>query len=325
MRFAIEPSAQVQPQVRRVARSRIDRALTELDGLETKSPTEIEDGVHDVRKRCKEVRALARLVRESLGADGSNFNDMVRDAANELSSIRDAHAVQATLQDLLDAWDHDYDNDADVATVRLALADAAAEATMTLGDNDPRIGKASELLVAARRRVRRWEIDEGSAWLGAGISSSYKRGRRGLRQARRRPDDDRMHEWRKSVKTLWYQVRLIEGAAPSVLTPLVSQLDHLADALGDDHDLSVLVARLEADPGSFGGKKPVKKVARIARDQQRDLRRRAFRLGESVYAETTRAFVARLDCYWQTTLDQGPELATGKIADLIAVEAMDDS
>jgi CYTH domain-containing protein len=168
--------------------------------------------------------------------------------------------------------------------------------------------------------VRRWDIPADSGTLVAGVAHSYGGGRRALRRARKRPTDERLHEWRKNVKTLWYQIRLLERAAPSVLAPLVAQFDDLAEALGDDHDLSVLVARLESDPLVFGGKKPVKHAVRLARSQQDDLRRRAFRLGSTLYTETPEAFANRVGAYWNMTVEHGPELVTGGIAELVADE-----
>lgn len=301
-----------------MARERLDVAIGQLDGVVDQSPDEIEHVVHEVRKRCKEVRALARLVREPIGSEYDRFNQLVRDAANELSPIRDAHAVLGALDDLRAA--RDCDRDPELEVVRWTQAEAAADATSHIRGGDPRIQLAHGLLVKARRRVSRWDIDEGAAWLRSGLTATYGRGRRGLRQAEKRDADERMHEWRKSVKTLWYQVRLVEAAAPSVLSPLIAHLDELADALGDDHDLSVLVERLEADPRRFGGKPAVKTAVSLARSEQAELRQRAFRLGASVYAEPTSAFVDRLESYWKTTLRRGPELATGSIAQLLADE-----
>jgi CYTH domain-containing protein len=168
--------------------------------------------------------------------------------------------------------------------------------------------------------VRRWDIPSGTRWLEEGLWTSYDQARRGLRRARRKPTDDRLHEWRKAVKTLWYQLRLVEGAAPSVLASLVTQLHDLAEALGDDHDLSVLIARLEADPKGFGGTKQVKRAVKQARAEQDDLRRRSFRLGTTLFTEPTDAFVHRVAAYWRTAIEAGPELATGGIAELVADE-----
>jgi CHAD domain-containing protein len=223
MPFKFEPSAQMQQEGRRVANERLDRAITRLDGFETMVPAEIETSVHGVRKRCKEVRALARLVRDPLGSGWTRFNALVRDASYELSPIRDAHAVLATLDHLLSASNSQ--DDADLQTVRSTLAHAATDATRGVQGQNHRITNASELLTAARRDVSGWDIEDGSEWLTIGFSNTYDRGRKGMRRARERPTDDRMHEWRKAVKTLWYQVRLVEAAAPSVLTPLIAHQD----------------------------------------------------------------------------------------------------
>ena len=94
-----------------------------------------------------------------------------------------------------------------------------------------------------------------------------------------------MHEWRKSVKTLWYQMRLVEPAAPSAIAPVIATLDRLGEALGDDHDLAVLVGRLAADPHRYGGALHAMRAIEIARAEQAVLRGPAFRIGATIYAE----------------------------------------
>lgn len=137
-----------------------------------------------------------------------------------------------------------------------------------------------------------------------------------MKKAQRDPTDDRMHEWRKAVKNLWYQVRLLRDAAPSLLRPLGRRLDDLAEALGDDHDLAVLIQRLEDEPERFGGRKASTEAVRLARTAQEDLRIRAFRLGATVYAEPTTGFVARIETYWTNTVELGPEPKTKSVRTL---------
>ena len=98
--YVFDPAARLSRDVRRVARERLDDAVETLDQLSEGDASAIEEGVHDVRKRCKEVRALARLVRGPLGNEFERFNVIVRDAADVLAPIRDAQAVLATLDDL---------------------------------------------------------------------------------------------------------------------------------------------------------------------------------------------------------------------------------
>ena len=66
----------VEQAVRRIACEQIDRALAEIDddGLDFARK------VHQVRKRCKKLRGLVRLVRPALDAYGRE-NAAFRDAA----------------------------------------------------------------------------------------------------------------------------------------------------------------------------------------------------------------------------------------------------
>jgi CYTH domain-containing protein len=131
------------------------------------------------------------------------------------------------------------------------------------------------------------------------------------------PTDENMHEWRKAVKNLWYQMRLLESVASSVLTPLVATLDELAEELGEDHDLAVLVDRLRSNKDDYGGKKSVKKAVKLARTRQRQLRARAFRLGSTIYAEPPSAFVTRLEGYWRIATSAGAEPPHEVLAGLV--------
>jgi CYTH domain-containing protein/CHAD domain-containing protein len=318
MPFSIEPAHKVKRQVRAVARERLDLAIDALARLESDVDTDVETTVHDVRKRCKEARAVARLVRSSIGTEFDRFNRQVRDAAMQLSSTRDAHALLATLDHLSNA--RDLTDDPDLIAVRSHQSETASAASSDLRPGDRRLRRAAELLVEARRGIRRWDVADDSSWLESGLRSAYRRGRRDLRRAESDSTDEHLHEWRKGVKTLWYQIRLIESAAPSVLTPLIARLDDLSDALGDDHDLAVLVEQLAAKPNRYGSKAQVEAATRHAREQQQELRRRAFRLGVTLFAESTGAFVERLTSYWLTAVTIGPELSTGGIAQLVADE-----
>lgn len=314
MAYRLEPAEEVEPQVQAVALERIDDALLRLEQLDPSDPDGIEEAVHEARKRCKELRGLARLVRPALGKEFARFNELVRDAADELSSIRDAHAVSATFDELRASTGQQHDSG--LEQVRRDQAERSVHAATTVGADDERVRRARRRLAKARKRVDHWSIPSGFDSLGDGLRSTYERGRKGLRKARRRPSDDRFHEWRKGVKYLWYQVRLLESAAPSVLTPLADRLDDLSEALGDDHDLSVLIARLESDPERAGGQRAVEGAVELARTQQDELRRRAVRLGATVYAEPAARFATRVGTYWENTIQRGPELVTGGIADL---------
>ncbi len=316
MAFELRPTERVGSEVRRVAVERLDDAIARIDGLQGAEPEQIEGAVHEVRKRCKETRGLARLVRPALGSDRfSTFDTLVRSAATELSAVRDAHATLATFDQLCEATGADAPQLELVRTAQVHLAD---EATAGLGADDPRLAVARKRLRKARRTASRWDLPDDVDVIAAGLEATYRRGQRRGRRAAKRPTARRFHEWRSAVKRLWYQVRLVQHAAPSVLGPLTDSLDRLGEALGDDHDLAVLVERLDADPERYGGRTSVDAVRALTATQQRELRARAVRLGATVFAESPAAFALRVRRYWALAVELGPERAAGGIAQLAA-------
>jgi hypothetical protein len=52
-----------------------------------------------------------------------------------------------------------------------------------------------------------------------------------------------VHGWRKELKVLWYQLRLVDPLTTGI-APLVRQLKRLETELGEDHNLVVLGATL---------------------------------------------------------------------------------
>ncbi len=318
MGYVLDPGRSTKREVRRVAAERLCDAIERLDAVLDGQPgVDVETTIHEVRKRCKESRGLARLVRGALGDEFRPFDQLVRGAANQLSATRDAHAVLATFDRLIDA--HPADVDGLLRSVRDRQAEMSAAATAAIEDGDDRILVARDLLVTARDCSDEWTLRNGFAPLGDGLEATYDLGRRWHRALERSATNERIHEWRKAVKYLWYQTRLLTDAAPSVMEPLVEQLDGLADALGDDHDLAVLVGLLDAEPRQFGADDVVAHARRIATAQQDELRVGALRAGSTIYVESASAFRHRIGRYWQRTVDEGPERPVGGIATLAAI------
>ncbi len=309
MAYTLEHGEPVPKAVRRIARQQLDGAL---EGLADPSRLGIEQTVHDVRKRCKKVRALARLVRQAVGGDGfRSVNEPVRDAAAELSPMRDSHALLATFERLV-ATNKESLGEATVGPVRAELQRQADAASPTSSEGAQRIERAAALLTVARAASQEWRLHD-SRVLERGVRRIYGRGRTALRDSRASDDVELRHEWRKREKDLWYAIRLLEPAAPSVLVALEARLGELAEALGDDHDLAVLGDALRAQPHAYGGILHADQVIQLADRTAADLQTRAYRLGATLYAEPPRAFGRRIGEYWQNWHDLGDERQVGGI------------
>jgi CYTH domain-containing protein/CHAD domain-containing protein len=306
MGTSLDPCDRLQREVRRVAAERLDGAIEHLAlALADPERNDLEVAVHEARKRCKWSRGLARLVQPSLGDDFRWFDRTVRDAANQLSALRDAHAIVATFDALLAAEP----DDPVLAAARRRQAEISAEATReAVASGDERIATALTMLADARAASSRWKIRRPSDTLEDAIEATYRRGRSALRRVRADPTDQEVHEWRKAVKYLWYQVQLLRDAAPSVLGPLADDLDVLAENLGNDHDVAVLVALLDVRPGDYGTPGEVAHIHELARRRQSELRIAAVRAGATIYAEPSTAFARRIVRYWELTRELGPEI-----------------
>lgn len=312
MAYRLQVDESLSDGVRRIAHEIVAEALELLDEPGTE---DVEDAVHEVRKNCKKLRGLVRLVRPAMGEAYQEANTTFRDAARELSSIRDAHALLATFDDLVAAHVSQVSGGA-VTGVRAGLAQRAEAASARVTDDDKRIVRARALILEGREQINRWPLSDDVEVIAAGVEKTYKRGRRGWRDNMFDPTDEKLHEWRKRVKYTWYHLRLLRDAAPSVLKPLVGRFHDLSDVLGDDHDLAVLTAQLHDDPAAFGGDAEVRRAVELITGCRADLQQRARSLGSRLYVEPREAFSQRLASYWTTWREHGDELEAGEIADL---------
>lgn len=282
MAFALKPHKKAAKEVRRAAREQVDRALAEIadDALGE------EKTVHQVRKRCKKLRGLLRLVADDLGKHYKMENHWYRDTARLLSGLRDAHQSANTLAQL------GAEQPADVGTGAGDRA-GAPDARDALAQCDARLREG-------RERIDQWPLaGESFDALQPGFKHTYAQGRKRLRAARKSGEADALHDWRKAVKYHGHHLKLMRPSWPVPLSAHYREVSRLGDFLGEEHDLSVLALRLEAARAN-GEEEAEQLLERLAR-RQRKLRRRAFRLGEHVFAEKPKSYSRRLAKYWRAS------------------------
>lgn len=293
--YRLEPGRPLDDEVRRVALECLDDAIDRLRQTDV-DHDDIAEDVHEARKRAKETRGLVRLIRPALGGAYAPINAEVRNGARELSSLRDVHALLDTVEDLASSLDGSID---DLGQVAGHLRVAASAATHGVGGDDPRIAVARARMETARTMVDTLGGTVDVEAMARGVAKTAKRGRSGWKAVRRSATDEQAHEWRKRVKYLWYQARLLEPADPDGIGPLVEDLDNLSDLLGDEHDLTVLVEHLERTAGTAAVRDvDVERLIELARGRQSRLRSAALQIGEQVYGSAVDAIVERLVGPW---------------------------
>ena len=101
MAYKLDRKASPEDEFKRVGLHQLHAALAEID--DPQLPRDIV--IHQVRKRCKKIRALARLYRKALGNKSYRaFNAYYRDLAAPLSGGRDAQAMLDAYDDLMEAF-----------------------------------------------------------------------------------------------------------------------------------------------------------------------------------------------------------------------------
>jgi CHAD domain-containing protein len=280
MAFELRRNESVRVGVRRIASERIARAIkVTRRAAGPDAPREgVDAAVHEARKRCKELRALVRLVRPGFpGYDAENA--AFRDAARLLGELRDART-------LLDAFDAVVEGAGGAfAGIREMLVD---DARAEREDAPALLAEFAQRMEAAGDRVEHWTLEApGFDALRGGLERTYGRCRSAMDDARAEPTTERLHDWRKRVKDTRHHLRLVRGVWTPVIEPLRQEAGRLGDLLGEEHDLAVLEAAVRERAGDH--ERSGELLALI--DARRgDLRGRAFTLGRTLYALSPRAY-----------------------------------
>lgn len=297
MPYRIRAGHSVGRELARAATEQIDRALAEIDD----AGLDLESTVHQVRKRCKKVRAILRLAREPLEEGGvySQENARFRDAARRLSAARDATVMIETYDALLDHFDDEVDRTV-FAPVRRALTLSKQAVHREDVRADEELGAFAEAMTEGRKAVDGWAARiDGFESLEGGLKQTYARGRKAMRRAYDEPSGESFHEWRKRVKYHWYHCRLLNDVWPAVLHARRQEANRLSSLLGDEHDLSVFRARLAGDEYDAASASTRDALIALGDRRREQLRQAAAPLGRRLYAEKPKRFKKVMRCYWE--------------------------
>jgi CHAD domain-containing protein len=147
-------------------------------------------------------------------------------------------------------------------------------------------------------RLNDWPLERLKAKsIRQGLKTACKKARRALVAVRRDPSDANLHELRRGIKDLWYDLQLLGGDGSAPIAALTKRMGDLGEKLGNDHDLVILLAARDDNPRpeprdwmalekSLGALRP--------RSQQA-----AIRLATSVLARKPGAFADLVFDHWK--------------------------
>lgn len=294
MSYKLKSNQTVQKNIRLIGREQIDRAIAEIDNPEL----DRHEAIHQVRKRCKKLRGLIRLVRPALGNAYPRENARFRDIARNLAGVRDEQSMVEALERLLAPLkDNERSHFEPVLDELRARRDAASS---TQNDPEELLAEARQALVKARNAVARWRLDTDGFQAVRGLDKNYKRGRKGAQGAFETHAAEDFHEWRKRVKYHSHHLQLLRPLWPRVNKAWLGESKALADILGNDHDLALLDILLKSEGKRLASSKARLHLHTLIQKEHQSLRGEAWQIAQRLYAEKPGALKKRWQHYWDS-------------------------
>lgn len=288
--------------VRNIAVEQIDGALAVIARAK-KSPHK---SVHEVRKTCKRLRGLLRLIEPGFGKFAKE-DKAVGKAARRLSSLRDAAAMVETF-DALKKWSGGAMNGKEMNAVRAVLTARRADVQAREGDILALLKRASKTLKKVRKRAKGWRLAaEGPDAVMPGLEKTYAKGRRAIDRAYATYEEEGFHRWRKKVKYLGHHADLLRAPCGKHMSETARRAEALGDILGDEHNLTVFRATIETEADAFGGPEAVFTLLAKADIRQCELRAAARQAGAELYADTPDVFAARCRGAWERSIAEAAD------------------
>ena len=251
--------------------------------------------VHEVRKHLKKLRAAIRL---AIGAVGKNCHAeqdrCVRNIGRLVSDLRDAQVRLQTFIQLRDKAAKNSERQLFPLTGELLLLERESFSAAFAGWQKEAIPQLENV----KARLMAWTLD-GLTWkqICNAVCKIYRRGQRALAKVIDDPEPEDFHAWRKRVKDVWYELRILQPLNRTVLEEMAHDAEVLGELLGSEHDLNFLWARLEKESADEALADELAQLQKMITKRCKRLRRDVLELGRRFYAEPSKAFGKRISIF----------------------------
>ena len=293
--FRISERETIKETINRILYEELDKILENCRNQQD----DLHISIHEIRKSIKRIRAVLRLVREEIGYSSYyRENVFYRDINRSTSDLRTFNVLILSLEGLQgDLGDR-------LPPERFApLAEQMREQRdkMLSGmlSSDRILKDLSVQFIIGRSRIPNLPIHKNNfEVLAGGMHRIYRQGKQYLDKSMKEPGVHQLHDMRKRIKYLWYQIELLKPVYPGLLKAYASSLESISERLGTYHDLAVLSDYLVKNETGLD------KDLRDTLVEACEFKKAAmlpgiFTMSSAVYSEKPEAFIQRLDGYWK--------------------------
>jgi CHAD domain-containing protein len=292
MSYRFEANETISECLKRIASEQCEIATEKLKAQGVSR----DDAIHDARVCFKKIRAVLRLARNELDKDTyTQENIYYRDAGRRLSAVRDTAAVIETIDKLTERY-----------AEQLAADPFKKYRTAFLQENRKRqsekkkaLSEVRRTMKAAQKRIDDWPMNgDKFSVIGEGLKRVYKDGRLSFARAYDQVRVESFHDWRKQVKYLLYDVRIIKPVWKRVLGGMADELKKLASSLSDMQDLFILRQKVSEQVDGSSPDKDLEVLVALIDQRIQEIQVMTRPIGERIYIEKSRNFLSRFDAYW---------------------------
>lgn len=267
------------------------RAVTAVidDLLQQLQNPEENKAVHRIRVDIKRLRAWLRLVRDGADFDWRRHDKRLRDLARQLSGKRDSQVILDTLQ-----W---LEKKAEDEGQRQALDRIRSHVRFDPGRHEIDWLAVTDTLVPEMDALReKMEHLDSVDVVREGLRRTYKRAdKRGDRAFASDGGIEDLHQLRKWVKYLYYQIQFIRDTRQDEYAKAHKRLNELGDKLGRIHDLAIVRGRVAQLSEKEECLQAAAVIERLVDKRMDKLHGRCKRLYRKIFNVPPRAFVRPLD------------------------------
>lgn len=251
----------------------------------------LDKSIHDARKNFKKLRAVLRLVKTDLSQHFYRTHNIhFRNLSRKIAGLRDSFVMIEALENLVK--DHNDDlNNYDELVNSLQEEYHKTKNIILYEENRP-LEVAKSLEFSLEEFSSMPHIENGFLTLGEGINKIYSKGKYFLNLTYSQTDSEIFHEWRKNVKYLWHLLQIVQPINYRVIKKLTVHFKQLSDFIGDEHDLYELKLLLNSKNLDS------EKIINMINIKQFELRKEAWKLGETLYSKSSNNFIEELTGYY---------------------------
>src|SRR5262245_15139266 len=292
MAYRLKLKASLALEVRRIALEQIELARSALSRRSDHA-----SAVHDARRSLKRLRAMLRLVRPAVGETWfKDGNRQLAELGQRLARRRDLDVMVVTLSKLENG------NGGLAKGVGDRLRRSVLRSRRQV--NGPVAPQANRSLASDLRRAERLFAGErlrsiDLKHIAAGLQQSYRRARHAFRQAYDCDSDEAFHNWRKTTQAHWRHMQLLGRGWPESIGARAAEAKELSRLLGEDHDLSVLLAFARGKDCSGLSAHDLAALTAACLAAQRQIRDVAKLHGERLFADRPGQLTKRILRYWK--------------------------